>query len=91
MATYANEKEIDDARGRELKRVQDGLARTSAGLAKSKSDDDKRKLDSLMEQARKETDEINKKFAAQKARYIELKAATAAPAAPAAPKVTASK
>jgi len=74
LATYANTQEIEAARSRELKRVQEWLAINSAGLAKSKSNDDRKNLESVIEQARKETDAINAKYDAQKARYQELRA-----------------
>lgn len=72
LATYASEAEIDQARERELRRNSDVLKHSSAGLAKSNSGEDKRKLDSLIEQSRQENDAINAKFDAQKARYREI-------------------
>lgn len=72
LATYASEAEIDQARERELRRNSDVLKHSSAGLAKSNSNDDKRKLNSLIEQSRQENDAINAKFDAQKARYREI-------------------
>ncbi len=74
LATYASEAEIDQARDRELRRNSDVLKHSSAGLAKSKSRDDQRKLDSLIEQSRQENDTINAKFDTQKTRYRELMA-----------------
>lgn len=73
LATYANDKEIDDARARDLKRVNDWLATNTAGLAKSKSPEDRKKLEELMAQGRRETDAINAKYDGYKARYLELK------------------
>jgi hypothetical protein len=72
LATYTSEGEIELARSRELKRNQDTMRMASAGLAASKRPEDQRKLDSLMELSRKETDSINAKFDAQKARYREI-------------------
>lgn len=72
LATYASEAEIEQARERELRRNSDVLKHSSAGLAKSRSGDDKRKLDSLIEQSRQENDAINARFDAQKTRYREL-------------------
>lgn len=72
LATYTSEEEIELARGRELKRNQDTMRMASAGLAGSNRPEDRRKLDSLMELSRKETDTINAKFDAQKARYRVL-------------------
>jgi hypothetical protein len=72
LSTYASEAEIDQARDRELRRNSDVLKHSSAGLARSKSGDDKRKLDSLIVQSQQENDAINAKFDAQKARYREL-------------------
>lgn len=74
LATYASEAEIEQARERELRRNSDVLKHSSAGLAKSKSGDDKRKLDNLIEQSRQENDAINAKFDAQKARFRDLTA-----------------
>jgi len=73
LATYANEKEIDQARERELKRVQEWLAANSAGLARSKAPEDRKKLDAVMDQGRRDTDAVNSKYDAQKARFLELK------------------
>jgi len=56
LATYANEQEIEYARERELKRRQDRVATSSAGLAKSASAKDKRKLGSLLTQGQKEVE-----------------------------------
>ena len=72
LSTYANEKEIELARTRELKRNQDTLKMASAGLARSGAREDQQKLDALMTQSRQETDSINAKFDAQLARYREL-------------------
>jgi hypothetical protein len=72
LATYANEKEIDLARDRELRRHQDTISMATAGLAKSKTPEDRAKLDNLLDMARKETDLINTRFDGQKARYREL-------------------
>lgn len=72
LATYANEAEIDQARERELRRNSDTLKLASAGLAKSSSRDDQNKLGSLIEQNQKETDAINAKYDARKARFREL-------------------
>lgn len=77
LSTYANEAEIDQARERELRRNSDVLKHSSAGLAKSNSGEDKRRLDSLIEQSRQENDAINAKFDAQKARYREIMAGRA--------------
>lgn len=74
LSTYASEAEIDQARERELRRNSDVLKHSSAGLARSKSGDDKRKLDSLIQQSQQENDAIVAKFDAQKARYRELTA-----------------
>lgn len=79
LATYASEREIDLARERELKRNQDTMTMATAGLAKSKSAEDKQKLETLMNLGRQETDAINAKFDAQKARYRELAGTTAVP------------
>jgi hypothetical protein len=82
LSTYANEAEIEQARERELKRTQEMLRITSAGLASSKAREDRLKLDAIMTQSRQETDAINAKFDAQLARYRELKGPiAAAPAA----------
>jgi len=72
LATYANEAEIDQARGRELRRNSDTLKLASAGLAKSSSREDQNKLGSLIEQNQKETDAINARFDAHKLRFREL-------------------
>jgi hypothetical protein len=72
LATYANEQEIELARERELKRSQDTMRMASAGLAKSTAPEDQKKLDNLMNMSRQETDAINARFDAQKARYREL-------------------
>lgn len=72
LATYANEAEIDQARDRELRRNSDTLKLASAGLAKSSSREDQNKLGTLIEQNQKETDAINARFDAQKARFREL-------------------
>jgi hypothetical protein len=77
LSTYSSEAEIDQARERELRRNSDVLRHSSAGLAKSRSSDDKRRLDSLIEQSRQGNDAINAKFDAQKARYRELTAGRA--------------
>ena len=83
LSTYASEAEIEQARSRELKRSQEVLKITSAGLASSKAREDRLKLDTIMAQSRQETDGINAKFDAQLARYRELKAPmAAAPASP---------
>jgi hypothetical protein len=74
LATYANENEIEQARERELRRSSDTLKHATAGLAKSSNREDKQKLDALIEQSRRESDTINAKFDAQKARYRELTA-----------------
>jgi len=79
LATYTNEKEIELARERELRRHQDTIKMATAGLDKSDQPDDKRKLASLLELGRKETDAIHAKFDAQKLRYREL--TTGAPVA----------
>ncbi len=73
LATYANDKEIEDARARDLKRVNDWLATNTARLAKSRTSEDKKKLDELMTQGRKETDAINAKYDGYKTRFLELK------------------
>ena len=73
LATYANEDEIELARARELKRNQETVQVASAGLAGSTSPEDRRKLDSLLDLSRRETDRINAKFDAHKARYRELR------------------
>ena len=78
LSTYASEAEIEQARARELKRIQEALKRASAGLAKSNARDDRLKLDSIMAQSRQETDAINARFEAQLARYRELKGPVAA-------------
>jgi len=75
LATYANEQEIEFARERELKRRQDRMATATAGLAKSDSPEDKRKLGELLAQGQKEVDAINVKFDAYKARFRELTSA----------------
>jgi hypothetical protein len=72
LATYTSEDEIELARSRELKRNQDTMRMASAGLAASNRPEDRRKLDSLLEMSRKETDSINARFDAQKVRYREL-------------------
>jgi hypothetical protein len=72
LATYTSEDEIELARSRELKRNQDTMRMASTGLAGSRRPEDQRKLDALMELGRKETDSINAKFDAQKARYREI-------------------
>lgn len=72
LATYASEKEIDLARERELKRHQDTISMATTGLAKSKTPEDRAKLDNLLGASRKETDAINARFDAQKVRYGEL-------------------
>lgn len=82
LATYSNEKEIDQARERELKRHQELIGKLTAGLAKSKHPEDKAKLDNLLDQSRKETDAINSKFDAQKARFQEIARGTAVAQAP---------
>lgn len=80
MASYANEQEIELARERELKRVQDILSMASAGLNRSNDPGDRRKLDALINQAREQTDAINARYDARKARYAELKDALPAAA-----------
>ncbi len=75
LLTYASEAEIDLARERELRRNQETLKVMSAGLAGSASPEDKQRLDALIAQSRKETDAINARFDAQKARFRELTAA----------------
>jgi hypothetical protein len=72
LATYASEAEIEQARERELRRNSDTLKLSSAGLARSASRDDQNKLSALIEQNQKETDAINARFTAQKARFREL-------------------
>jgi hypothetical protein len=72
LSTYASETEIELARSRELKRNQSTLQMSSAGLARSRTPEDQRKLEALMAQSRKETDHINAKFDAQVARFREL-------------------
>jgi hypothetical protein len=72
LSTYASEKEIELARSRELKRNDDTLKMASAGLAKSRTREDQGKLDALVAQNRKETDEINARFDAQLARFRAL-------------------
>ncbi|MCC6534919.1 MAG: DUF4124 domain-containing protein [Burkholderiales bacterium] len=86
LATYANEGEIELARNRELRRNQDTLSLSSAGLAKSSAADDRRKLDALMSQSREQTDLINAKYDAQKIRFRELTGPKSAQAQPAATK-----
>jgi len=75
LSTYASETEIELARERELRRNQETLKVMSSGLAGSGSADDKQRLDALIAQSRKETDAINARFDAQKARFRELTAA----------------
>ena len=86
MSTYSSEAEIDQARERELKRIQESLKVMTAGLAASNAPEDKQRLEALMAQSRKETDAINARFDAYKARYRELtgtaKTAQATPPAP---------
>ena len=72
LSTYASETEIDLARERELRRNQQSLKALSAGLASSNLPEDRQRLDALMTQSRKETDAINARFDAQKARFREL-------------------
>lgn len=81
LATYANVQEIDDARTRELRTVNDWLARSTAGLAKSNKPEDRKKLDEAMTRARKDTDAINGKYDAYKSRFLELRGGTAPAAA----------
>jgi len=78
LSTYANEAEIEQARARELKRIQEMSKLASTGLARSNAREDRLKLDSIMAQSRQETDAINAKFDAQLARYRELKGPVAA-------------
>ena len=73
LATYANEQEIEFARERELKRQQGRMAAASKGLAQSDNPNDKRKLEALLAQGRKDGDAINAKFDAYKVRLRELK------------------
>jgi hypothetical protein len=77
IATYANEGEIEAARERELKRHQETLNVMTAGLAASDGAEAKRKLDALLLRGQRETDAINKKFDAQKARFRELMGSSA--------------
>jgi hypothetical protein len=84
LSTYANEQEIELARERELRRNQDTLKMATAGLAKSKTPEDQKKLDALMELGRQETDAINTKFDGQKARFRELNGRPAVAQAPSA-------
>ena len=72
LSTYSNEAEIDLARERELRRNQETLKVMSSGLAASGSAEDRQRLDALIIQSRKETDAINARFDAQKARFREL-------------------
>jgi len=72
LSTYASETEIDLARERELRRNQESLKALTAGLASSSLPEDRQRLDALMNQSRKETDAINTRFDAQKARFREL-------------------
>ena len=81
LSTYANEGEIELARARALKRSQELLQRSTAGLARSGTAEDRQKLDSIMAQSRQETDTINARFDAQAARYRELKGPMAAASA----------
>ncbi|RPI46368.1 MAG: DUF4124 domain-containing protein [Betaproteobacteria bacterium] len=74
LSTYSNEAEIETARERELRRSQETLKVVSAGLAGSSSPEDRQKLDALINQSRRETDAINARFDAQKARFRELTA-----------------
>jgi len=75
LSTYSSEAEIELGRERELRRNQETLKVMSAGLAGSSSPEDKQRLDALIAQSRKETDAINARFDAQKARFRELTAA----------------
>lgn len=87
LATYANADEIERARARELKTVNDWLARSTAGLAKSDKVEDRKRMDEAMSRAARETDAINAKYDAQKARFQELRGgAPAAAAEPAGPR-----
>lgn len=72
LSTYANENEIEQARQRELARVQDLLKINTAGLARSDKPGDRKKLEAYMERTRRETDGINARFDAQLARYREI-------------------
>lgn len=72
LSTYANEAEIEQARQRELARMQDLLKINTAGLARSDKTEDRKKLEAHMERSRRETDTINARFDAQLARYREL-------------------
>lgn len=78
LATYANEKEIEEARARDLKRVQGWLASSSAGLAQAKGPEERRKLEAVVAQGQRETDAINARYDGFRARFAELKAAAKA-------------
>ena len=81
MSTYSSEAEIEQARQRELRRTQETLKVMTTGLAASNAPEDKQRLDALMTQSRKDTDSINARFDAQKARYRELTGTKTAQAA----------
>jgi hypothetical protein len=73
LATYTSEAEIEAARDREQRRHQDTISMATAGLAKSKAPEDKRKLETLLSQGQQEADAINARFEAQKVRFRELR------------------
>ena len=74
LATYSSESEIEAAREREQKRIQETMKLTTAGLAGSTNPEDRRKLDALLMKGQQEADAINARFDAQKTRFRELTA-----------------
>jgi len=75
LLSYTSEKEIDAARVREVQRVEGQIANAKSMQSKQASESQKKRVDTMVEASRKELDEINARYDAYKARYIELKKA----------------
>jgi len=73
LSSYSSEQEIDLARDREIARVENWISSTKATQAKQTSPEERKKLDAMVDKARKEAEEIRAKYDGYKARYIELK------------------
>ncbi|HTP95935.1 MAG TPA: DUF4124 domain-containing protein [Burkholderiales bacterium] len=77
LASYSNEGEIDAACAREAERAQAMIAAATALRARQTDDAGRGRLDAIVESARKELDQIRARHDSYKARFIELKKASA--------------
>jgi hypothetical protein len=73
LASYSSPKEIEAARDRELQRVEAWIATAKTTQTKQLGPDEKKRLDTMIDQARKEADAIRAKYDGYRSRYIELK------------------